>query len=184
MHGKSYCYQHNLCRHTTATAGNTATGAGATQSLVLEQHSHHWRHAHTYSNNTSMASIHAFNTSVIHITAMCPPPELRSHHQSYAATTRAMQPPPELCSHHQSYAATTRAMQPPPELCSHHQSYAATASDCYICNTALDSDRFQMGFRQWAQPLSTFHFHPISNILPHSLTVAYSQPSIITPIPA
>jgi hypothetical protein len=87
MHGKSYCYQHNLCRHTTATAGNTATGAGATQPPAPEQHSHHWQHAHTYSNNTSMASIHDFNTLVIYITAMHPPPELHSHHQSYAVTT-------------------------------------------------------------------------------------------------
>jgi hypothetical protein len=55
---------------------------------------------------------------------------------------------------------------------------------CYIRNTTLDSDGFQMGFWQWAQPLSTFHFHSISNILLHSLTVAYSQPSVIAPIPA
>jgi hypothetical protein len=41
IHGKSYCYQHNLCQHTTATAGNTATGAGATQPPAPEQHSHH-----------------------------------------------------------------------------------------------------------------------------------------------
>jgi hypothetical protein len=101
MHGKSYCYQHNLCWNTTATAGNTPTGAGATQPLAPEQHSHHQRHAHTYLNNTSMASIHAFNTLVIHITAMHPPPELCSHHWSYAATAGAMQSPPELHSHHQ-----------------------------------------------------------------------------------
>jgi hypothetical protein len=55
---------------------------------------------------------------------------------------------------------------------------------CYIHNTTSDSDSFQTGFRQRAQPLSTFHFHSISNILLHSLTVAYSQPSIIAPIPA
>jgi hypothetical protein len=42
MHGKSYCYQHNLCWHTTATAGNTANGARAMQPLPPEQHSHHW----------------------------------------------------------------------------------------------------------------------------------------------
>jgi hypothetical protein len=96
MHGKSYCYQHNLCWHTTATAGNTATGAGAMQPLVPEQHSHHWQHAHTYLNNTSTASIHASNTSVIHITAMHPPPELRSHHRSYAVTTGVAQPPPVI----------------------------------------------------------------------------------------
>jgi hypothetical protein len=96
MHGKSYCYQHNLCQHTTATAGNTATGAGAMQPPVPEQHSHHWQHAHTYLNNTSMASIHASNTSVIHITAMHPPPELRSHRQCYAVTTRVAQPPPVI----------------------------------------------------------------------------------------
>jgi hypothetical protein len=55
---------------------------------------------------------------------------------------------------------------------------------CYIHNTASDSDGFRTGFWQRAQPLSTFHFLPISNILPHSLTVAYSQPSVIAPIPA
>jgi hypothetical protein len=65
----------------------------ATQPLVPEQHSHHWQHAHTYLNNTSMASIHAFNTLVIHITAMHPPPELHSHHWCYAVTTRVAQPP-------------------------------------------------------------------------------------------
>jgi hypothetical protein len=106
----------------------------ATQPLALEQHSHHWRHAHTYLNNTSMASIHAFNTLVIHITAMHPPPELHSHHRSYAATAGAMQSPPELHSHHrrfQSYhfyyhSSTFNtllthaiAIQPPPELHSH-----------------------------------------------------------------
>jgi hypothetical protein len=93
MHGKSYCYQHNLCQHTTATADNTATGARATQPPALEQHSHHQQHAHTYLNNISMAFIYASNTSVIHITAMHPPPELCSHHQSYAVTTRVAQPP-------------------------------------------------------------------------------------------
>jgi hypothetical protein len=72
----------------------------ATQPLVPEQHSHHQQHAHTYLNNTFMASIHAFNTSVIHITAMHPPLKLHSHHWSYAATTGAMQSPPELHSHH------------------------------------------------------------------------------------
>jgi hypothetical protein len=107
MHDKSYCYQHNLCWHTTATAGNTATGAGATQPPALEQHSHHWQHEHTYSNNTSMASIHASNTLVIYITAMHPPPELHSHHRSYTATNGATQPLPVLCSHHQSCTATT-----------------------------------------------------------------------------
>jgi hypothetical protein len=56
--------------------------------------------------------------------------------------------------------------------------------DCYIRNTTSDSDRFRTGFRQQAQPLSTFHFLSISNILPRSLTVAYSQPSVIAPIPA
>jgi hypothetical protein len=54
---------------------------------------------------------------------------------------------------------------------------------CYICNTASDSDGFQTGFQQQAQPLSTFHFLSISNILLHFLTVAYSQPSVIAPIP-
>jgi hypothetical protein len=56
-------------------------------------------------------------------------------------------------------------------------------SDCYICNTTSDSDGFQMGFRQLAQLLLIFHFYPISNILPYSLTVAYLQPSVIAPIP-
>jgi hypothetical protein len=56
-------------------------------------------------------------------------------------------------------------------------------TSCYIRNTTSDSDGFRTGFRQWAQPLSTFHFLSISNTLPHSLTVAYSQPSIIAPIP-
>jgi hypothetical protein len=55
---------------------------------------------------------------------------------------------------------------------------------CYICNTVSDSDGFRTGFQQRAQPLSTFHFLSISNILPCSLTVAYSQPSVIAPIPA
>jgi hypothetical protein len=55
---------------------------------------------------------------------------------------------------------------------------------CYIRNTTSDSDGFRTGFQQWAQPLSTFHFLSISNTLPHSLTVTYSQPSIIAPIPA
>jgi hypothetical protein len=61
---------------------------------------------------------------------------------------------------------------------------AAIVCPCYIRNTALDSDGFRTGFWQWAQPLSIFHFLYISNILLHSLTVAYSQPSIIAPIPA
>jgi hypothetical protein len=56
--------------------------------------------------------------------------------------------------------------------------------ECYIRNTASDSDGFRTGFRQRAQPLSTFHFLSISNILPRSLTVAYSQPSVIASIPA
>jgi hypothetical protein len=55
---------------------------------------------------------------------------------------------------------------------------------CYIRNTTSDSDGFRTGFRQRAQPLSTFHFLSISNILPRSLTVAYSQPSVIASIPA
>jgi hypothetical protein len=65
-------------------------------------------------------------------------------------------------------------------LCQH----GLYANTCYIRNTASDSDGFQMGFRQRAQPLSTVYFLSISNILPRSLTVAYSQPSIIAPIPA
>jgi hypothetical protein len=93
MHGKSYCYQYNLCWHTTATAGNTATGAGAMQPLALEQHSHHQRHAYTYLNNIFMASIYASNTSVIHITAMHPPLELCSHCWCYSVTTGVAQPP-------------------------------------------------------------------------------------------
>jgi hypothetical protein len=68
----------------------------ATQPLVPEQHSHHWRHAHTYLNNTSTASIYASNTSVIHITAMHPPPERHSHCQCYAVTTGVAQPPPVI----------------------------------------------------------------------------------------
>jgi hypothetical protein len=88
----------------------------ATQPPAPEQHSHHQRHAHTYSNNTFTASIHASNTSVIHITAMHPPLELHSHHQCYAATTSATQPPPVLRSHHQCYAVTTRVAQPPPVI--------------------------------------------------------------------
>jgi hypothetical protein len=55
---------------------------------------------------------------------------------------------------------------------------------CYIRNTASDSDGFRTEFWQRAQPLSTFHFLSISNILLRSLTVAYSQPSVIAPIPA
>jgi hypothetical protein len=82
------------------TSAGTPQQLQATQPPAPEQHSHHWRHAHTYLNNTSMASIYAFNTSVINITAMHPPPELHSHHQSYAATAGAMQSPPELHSHH------------------------------------------------------------------------------------
>jgi hypothetical protein len=69
-----------------------------------------------------------------------------------------------------------------------HQTAIATNGTklhgCYIRNTASDSDGFRTGFRQQAQPLSTFHFLSISNILPRSLTVAYSQPSVIAPIPA
>jgi hypothetical protein len=75
MHGKSYCYQHNLCWHTTATAGNTATGAGAAQpppatcTYLFEQH------------------LHGLHPCLQHFGD--------SHHCN-ASTSGAMQPPPVI----------------------------------------------------------------------------------------
>jgi hypothetical protein len=95
MHGKSYCYQHNLCWHTTATAGNTATGAGAAQpppatcTYLFEQH------------------LHGLHPCLQHFSD--------SHHCN-ASTSRATQPPPELCSHRRCYAVTTGVAQPPPVI--------------------------------------------------------------------
>jgi hypothetical protein len=51
---------------------------------------------------------------------------------------------------------------------------------CYICNTASDSDRFQTGFWQLAQPLSYFTSIPFpitSHILSQLLT--HNLPSLL-----
>jgi hypothetical protein len=95
MHGKSYCYQYNLCQHTTATAGNAATGTGAAQPPPATC---------TYLFKQRLHSLHP-----------CLQHFSDSHHCN-ASTSGAMQPPPELRSHCQCYAVTTGVAQPPPVI--------------------------------------------------------------------
>jgi hypothetical protein len=91
MHSNSYCHQYNLCWHTTATAGNTAIGARAMQPLAT----------YTYLFKQHLYGLHLYFQHP------------SNSHYCNASTSGAMQPPPELHSHHQSYAVTTGVAQPP-----------------------------------------------------------------------
>jgi hypothetical protein len=88
-------YHSNCRQHSHWCQSNAATSAGAAQpppvtcTYLFEQH------------------LHGLHLCLQHFS--------NSHHCN-ASTSRAMQPPPELCSHHQSYAVTTRVAQPPPVI--------------------------------------------------------------------